>query len=100
MERRRPESLRYDDWVARQQGKIERALAMISSDLGTRSFCCGDFFNLSDVAVGCCLGFLDLRLPEVDWRAAYPNLAKLTDKLAQRPSFRDTAPPAGRAALA
>ena len=93
MERRRPESLRYEEWVARQQGKIERALAMMSDDLGSRSFCCGDFFNLSDVAVGCCLGFLDLRLPEVDWRSAYPNLAKLTDKLAQRPSFRDTAPP-------
>ena len=92
MEKRRPESLRYDEWILRQQGKIERALAMMSDDLGTRNFCCGDFFNLSDVAVGCCLGFLDLRLPEVDWRSAYPNLAKLTDKLAQRPSFRDTAP--------
>lgn len=93
MEKRRPEALRYDEWVARQQGKIERALAAMSDDLGNRSFCCGDFFTLSDIAVGCCTGFLDLRLPEVDWRAAHPNLAKLARKLAQRTSFKDTTPP-------
>ena len=93
MEKRRPQALRYEDWIARQQGKIERSLATMSDDLGTRSFCCGDFFNLSDIAVGCCTGFLDLRLPEVDWRAAHPNLAKLAEKLAQRTSFRDTTPP-------
>jgi glutathione S-transferase len=93
MERRRPEALQYGEWIARQQGKIERALQSMSEDLGNRSWCCGDFFNLSDVAVGCCLGFLDLRLPEVDWRAVYPNLAKLAEKLLQRPSFKDTIPP-------
>ena len=93
MERRRPETLQYGEWIARQQGKIERALQSMSEDLGNRSWCCGDFFNLSDVAVGCCLGFLDLRLPEVDWRAVYPNLAKLAEKLLQRPSFKDTIPP-------
>jgi glutathione S-transferase len=93
MERRRPEPLQYGEWIARQQVKIERALQSMSEDLGSRTWCCGDFFNLSDVAVGCCLGFLDLRLPEVDWRAVYPNLGKLAEKLLQRPSFKDTIPP-------
>jgi glutathione S-transferase len=65
----------------------------MSVDLGQRNWCSGEFFNLSDIAVGCCLGFVDLRLPEVNWRASYPNLSKLADKLAQRPSFKDTAPP-------
>jgi glutathione S-transferase len=93
MERRRPESFQYGEWIARQQGKIDRALEAMSEDLGNRNWCCGDFFNLADVAVGCCLGFLDLRLPEVAWRSAYPNLAKLSDKVAQRPSFKETVPP-------
>lgn len=93
MESRRPQELRYGEWVSRQQTKIERALKSMSEDLGSRNWCCGDFFNLSDIAVGCCLGFLDLRLSQLDWRGAYPNLAKLADKLAQRPSFRDTVPP-------
>lgn len=93
MERRRPEALQNAEWIARQQGKVERALDAMSEDLGTRSWCGGDFFNLADVAVGCCLGFVDLRLPEVAWRDKYANLAKLAEKLAQRPSFRDTVPP-------
>jgi glutathione S-transferase len=95
MEKRRPAALQYEEWIARQQGKVERALLVMSEDLGNRTWCCGDFFNLSDVAVGCSLGFLDLRLPELDWRAVYPNLAKLAEKLAQRASFKDTVPPRG-----
>ena len=34
-----------------------------------------------------------VRLPEVAWRETYPNLARLADKLALRPSFKDTVPP-------
>ena len=93
MEKRRPQELQYEQWYERQRGKIERALRAMSDDLGGKSFCCGDFFNLADVAVGCCLGFIDLRLPELDWRTPYANLAKLSEKLANRPSFKDTVPP-------
>jgi glutathione S-transferase len=79
-------------WIARQQGKVTRAVDAMAVDLGSRAWCTGDFFNLADVAVGCALGFLDLRLPEAGWRAHHPNLVKLHEKLEQRPSFRDTAP--------
>jgi glutathione S-transferase len=92
MEKRRPQEYRYAEWIARQQGKVDRALQAMSEDLGHRTWCCGDFFNLADVAVGCSLGFLELRLPEVEWRKTYPNLSRLADKLAQRASFRDTVP--------
>jgi glutathione S-transferase len=50
--------------------------------------------TLADIACGCMLGYLDLRLAEIDWRAAHANLARLTDKLATRASFVDTRPPA------
>ena len=93
MEKRRPAEFQYGEWLTRQQGKVERALEAMSKDLAQRVWCCGGFFNLSDVAVGCCLGFIDLRLPDLGWRTTYPNLAKLADKLAQRASFRDTVPP-------
>jgi glutathione S-transferase len=94
MEKRRPEQYQYGEWIARQQGKVDRALHAMAEDLGQRNWCCGDFFNLSDIAVGCCLGFLDLRLQDLNWRKTYPNLAKLSEKLGQRASFRDTVPPA------
>jgi glutathione S-transferase len=44
------------------------------------------------VAVGCALGYLDYRFPQIAWRDTYPNLVKLQDKLAQRTSFMETAP--------
>ncbi|HET7837184.1 MAG TPA: glutathione S-transferase C-terminal domain-containing protein, partial [Variovorax sp.] len=48
--------------------------------------------SLSDIAVGCVLGWLDYRFPEIDWRADHANLVKLFDKLMLRPSFADTKP--------
>jgi glutathione S-transferase len=50
--------------------------------------------DLGAIAIGCALGYLDFRFPHIDWRTAHPNLNKLADKLAARPSFVDTAPPA------
>ena len=92
MEKRRPAEFQYGEWLGRQQAKDDRALHAMSEDLAQRVWCCGGFFNLSDVAVGCCLGFIDLRLPDLEWRKSYPNLAKLAEKLAQRPSFKETVP--------
>jgi glutathione S-transferase len=94
MEKRRPAQFQYPDWITRQQQKVERSLYAMAQELGGKSWCCGDFFNLSDIAVGCSLGFLDLRLPDVNWREVYPNLSRLSDKLASRASFKDTMPPA------
>ena len=48
--------------------------------------------SLTDIAVGCTLGYLDFRFPEIDWRTAHPNLARLYEKLMQRQSFQDTRP--------
>jgi glutathione S-transferase len=47
---------------------------------------------LSDIAVGCAVGYLDFRFPQIDWRTPYPNLHKLYDKLSQRQSFIDSLP--------
>jgi glutathione S-transferase len=94
LERRRPAHQQNDDWVARQHGKVERGLQSLSHDLGERPWCHGDGYSLADIAVGCCLGYLDLRFPEIDWKERYPNLKALQAKLEARPSFADTVPPA------
>lgn len=92
MEKRRVVSMQSEEWLVRQQGKIDRTLQVMADELAAKPWCAGDFFTLADIAVGCSLGFLDLRLSDVPWRRQYPNLARLAEKLAQRPSFRDTAP--------
>ena len=56
----------------------------MSQGLGDKPYCAGIYLSLADIAVGCALGYLDFRFPEIDWRSRYPNLAKLQDKLMQR----------------
>ncbi|MDB5931092.1 MAG: Glutathione S-transferase, N-terminal domain protein, partial [Polaromonas sp.] len=81
---------RSDAWIARQMAKIDNALQAMSKGLGDKAYCSGIHFTLSDVAVGCALGYLDFRFPDIQWRSAHPNLARLHDKLALRPSFVET----------
>jgi glutathione S-transferase len=95
MEKRRASEKQSTEYITRQQGKIDRALAAMSEDLGKKAWCSGDLYNLSDIAVGCALGYLDLRMPDLNWRKRYPNLEKLSEKLALRSAFKDTVPPKG-----
>ena len=81
---------RSDAWIARQLGKIDNALMAMDAGLGEKAYCSGVHFSLSDVAVGCALGYLDFRFPEIDWRKRHANLARLSEKLALRASFADT----------
>lgn len=92
MEKRRPAAQQSPEWIARQQGKVDRALQAMADELAARPWCAGDVFTLADIAVGCCLGFIDLRLADLPWRRNHPNLERLAEKLAQRQSFRDTVP--------
>lgn len=92
----RPEHLRSTDWIVRQQGKINAALQFMEQGLEPQAFCMGVNFSLADVAVGCALGYLDLRYSQLEWRSQYPNLALLAEKLHDRPSFLVSAPPASQ----
>ena len=93
MEQRRPKELQNSDWIARQQAKVDRAVRAMSEGLAARSWCTGDAYNLADVATGCTLGYLELRMPDLNWRKQYPNLSQLFDKLSKRASFKSTVPP-------
>ncbi len=88
----RQDGERSQAWIDRQLGKTHASLKAMSLGLGEKPFCTGIHLSLADIAVGCCLGYLDFRFPEIDWRTTYPNLAKLHEKLMQRPSFIDSKP--------
>jgi glutathione S-transferase len=88
----RPQEQQSAAWIDRQMHKVLGGLAIMSADLGESPYCRGNHYTLADVAVGCALGWLSFRFPEIDWRADYANLARLFDKLSERPSFRDTVP--------
>jgi len=88
----RSEAERSQAWIDRQLGKVQAALRAMSQGLADKPFCAGIHFSLADIAVGCTLGYLDFRFPQLDWRTPHPNLARLYDKLMQRASFSDTLP--------
>ena len=88
----RTQAQRSQAWIDRQMGKIHATVKAMSVGLAEKPFCSGIHFSLSDVAVGCALGYLDLRFSQIDWRESYANLARLQEKLTLRPSFIETNP--------
>jgi len=90
----RPVEQQSPAWLERQMDKINTGLSQMSKELGENTWCHSNQMTLADIAVGCALGFLLLRFPNIAWQAQYPNLDALYQKLMQRPSFAETAPPA------
>ncbi len=89
----RAENERSQAWIDRQMSRVHTSLKAMGHGLGDKPWCANNHFTLADIAVGCALGYLDFRFGQIDWRGDYPNLKKLYDKLAARPSFVDTLPP-------
>ena len=90
----RPAEQQSPAWVDRQMGKIQAALRQMSEQLGENAWCHSNQMTLADIAFGCAVGYLLFRFPEVQWQTQYPNLDRLYQKLMQRASFIETAPPA------
>jgi len=89
----RPKKEQSAAWSSKQTGKLKRGLAAIANELGERAWCNGDRYTLADIAVACCLGWVDFRKPAgIEYRTEYPALARFYDKLMERPAFADTAP--------
>jgi len=82
-------------WVDRQLHKVNAAVDSVSTGLADKPWCSGIHLSLADIAVGCALGYLGFRFPQIAWREKHANLAKLADKLNGRQSFIDTLPPVG-----
>jgi glutathione S-transferase len=89
----RAESERCTAWIDRQLAKVDASVLALGKGLGERNWFTGLHPTLADIAVGCALGYLDFRFPQIDWRTGHPNLARLVQKLGQRPSFASTLPP-------
>lgn len=80
------------EWLARQRRKIEGGVAEMARLVGSRQWAVGDRFGLGDIAVGTAVGYLSVRFQDMPWRSLYPDLARFSDRLEQRPSFMETVP--------
>ncbi|UVJ43685.1 glutathione S-transferase N-terminal domain-containing protein [Pseudomonas sp. LS1212] len=86
----RPADKHWDLWLDNQREKIERALAYLERDSIAEL---SSAFDIAAISVACALGYLDFRMPSLDWRAAQPQLAKWYADVRQRPSLKATEPP-------
>jgi len=85
----RPEAYQWADWTQGQMAKVSDTLGYFEARIGARA----DAVDIGTITLGCALGYLDFRFPDLDWRGACPALAKWFAQFSQRPSMRDTAPP-------
>ena len=84
----RPEDKRWTGWTEGQMRKAHQGLAAIErEDLsGPRT--------IGHIAIGCMLGYLDLRFPDDGWRQRHAQLARWYQDFAELPGMKATQPPA------
>ncbi|MDG1097118.1 MAG: glutathione S-transferase N-terminal domain-containing protein [Methylophilaceae bacterium] len=92
LEQRKPEAQQSEAVLTKQRLKVEAGLAALNKDISKKKWCVNETFSLADISVGCLLGYIDLRLKQLNWQDQYPNLAKHFTILSMRPSFKDTMP--------
>jgi len=91
-ETKRSEEQRSTTWTQHQLGKVQTGLKAMSSQLMNHTYCYNNTFTLSDIAVGCALGWLSFRFKHLNWQKEYKNLANLFERLSERVSFQKTHP--------
>lgn len=80
-------------WSDKQLARMHRGMAQMAKELNGRGWCHGDRYSLADIALGCCLGWLNFRRPGgLDWQGEHPDLARHYAKLLERPAFAETVP--------
>ncbi len=89
----RPAEQQSAAWIERQMGKVHAGLAAMSADLGETPFCARQPVTRWPMSPSAArwAGWPSAS-PRSTWRDDYPNLARLFDKLSERPSFKDTVP--------
>lgn len=92
LERKRCDAEQSAEWISRQQKKVTQGLETAARELGDKKWCDGNTYTLADIALGCTLGYLAFRFPEIEWRNTSPNLAELSDRLEKRAPFMETVP--------
>jgi len=87
-ETRRPEDKQWDGLQERRRVGTERTLDLLESEADEL----GGGADAGTIAMGCALGYLDLRFPGEAWRGGRPTFAAWYEKFAARPSMRATVP--------
>lgn len=92
LEERKPIEQQSNALIEKQLDKVLRGLDVLNGDIAKKKWCVNETFSLADIALGCMLGYIDLRFKSLNWQEQCPNLAKHYGILVKRPSFKNTMP--------
>lgn len=92
LEKRRPESIVYTAFLDRKADIIRRSLDLLEAEVGSLST--DERPSVQEITVGVALGYLDFRMPYLEWRTGHDALAGWFRPFAQRASMVKTQPPA------
>ena len=87
--RLRPEAQQSPDWIEAQWGKAERGIKAINARWMSHL---NGPLNAAQIAVGCALGYVDLRHDARNWRKGNDALAKWQAEFEARESMQATKP--------
>ncbi|GGK06599.1 glutathione S-transferase [Pseudomonas matsuisoli] len=85
----RPADKQWDVWISAQLSKVDAALAEIEKQAAGFSRTPDD---IGLITLGCGLGYLDFRFPDLSWRARYPAAGAWFDTFDQHPAMLTTRP--------
>jgi glutathione S-transferase len=84
----RPADKRWNDWIEGQMRKVAGAVKLLEEE--------ADSFlkdvNMASIGLGCALGYMEFRFPEIEWEGDHPKIAAWYDEWDERPSMRETDP--------
>lgn len=88
----RKPSLQSNDWTKRQQAKVDASVSELARMYSGGLWFAESEMGLADIAAGCTLGYLDIRLNDHPWRNNHPVLASFSKTMVARQSFQLTRP--------
>ncbi len=88
MERRRDTREQSAAWIAQWKTQVSRSLDHIEANFDRLPH----QVTLAHLALGATLGYLDFRLPDLDWRSQCPALAAWYGDFSVRDAMQDTRP--------
>jgi glutathione S-transferase len=86
MEMIRPPNEQSPSWIARQTQALEAACSWLESRVKELD----GSITIGHIAVGCALGYFDIRYPDDPWRKHYPRLGSWYCQFETRPSMQAT----------
>lgn len=92
----RPQEKQSEEWMTRQNRKIDGGFGAFEKLAGSRTagqdYPLGGDLTIADIALVCAVAQVDFTQIRPGWREEYPELRKYWEKIEQRESFKQTTP--------